>query len=412
MKTERWDRAAAIEGIRSRIWLYLTPAVQSEELLLDAAALVQLPPEDVLTLANLHFLLSDEVEELLGNLPAIVRRLPSTSAHEEERSTERIRGRVHWSMTLSGRLGSGLPHLYVTTPARRAYQTPEVELLVYVLEAISGASRLIAWAGEAETARVLRERDTKASQWLHHRALADVARRRPTPRTVQRVRNGRHARRFRPVVDAYMVHERLVAQLDPTLLRRVVEERALVTAHDSILFELVTTFTILETLADAGWRLSPLRLFGGGLRLVGKQGHQRIVVWYQQAPPPLVGNSRDSSIQAAHGLTGITPTRPDLVIRIRDGDLGIRWLLVEVKHGTSRSAEASARAAMRDLLAYRRAFDDVLSAAGEPYGLGVAWGSGLESAETEIMLCTPDMIPSAIHRFLKQASDVAPRSAH
>jgi len=87
---------------------------------------------------------------------------------------------------------------------------------------------------------------------------------------------------------------------------------------------------------------------------------------------------------------------PDLVLRRKDAD-GVRWLLVEVKMGTSRGVEESARAAVRDLLAYRRAFGPVLARQSGPYGLGVAWGAELTpSIGEEVVLCTPDTLSSAL----------------
>ncbi len=75
-----------------------------------------------------------------------------------------------------------------------------------------------------------------------------------------------------------------------------------------------------------------------------------------------------------------------------------RWLLIEVK-GAARSAASAdnARAAMLDLLAYRRAFAPVLDEQTGPYGLGYAWGRELApAAEAELTLCTPDTLSRAL----------------
>jgi hypothetical protein len=66
--------------------------------------------------------------------------------------------------------------------------------------------------------------------------------------------------------------------------------------------------------------------------------------------------------------------RPDLVLhRPARGDE--QWLLIEAKGG-ERRVERSARAAVLDLLAYRRAYDQALSRT-HHYGLGVAFGADL-----------------------------------
>jgi hypothetical protein len=88
-----------------------------------------------------------------------------------------------------------------------------------------------------------------------------------------------------------------------------------------------------------------------------------------------------------------------MVMQITTGD-ETRWLLIEIK-GVQRDVAESARAAIQDLLAYRRAFDSVLSCSAGPYGLGVAWGAGLvTSTDSEIRLCSPDTIGTALEHLL------------
>ena len=75
------------------------------------------------------------------------------------------------------------------------------------------------------------------------------------------------------------------------------------------------------------------------------------------------------------------------------------WLLIEAKGG-HRRVEQSARAALLDLLAYRRAFDAALTGC-RAYGLGVAFGAELTAnPSTEISLSTPDQLSTALARFL------------
>ncbi len=82
------------------------------------------------------------------------------------------------------------------------------------------------------------------------------------------------------------------------------------------------------------------------------------------------------------------------------------WLLVEVK--LRRRVEEGARAALQDLLAYRRAFGACLGGGTDFYGLGVTWGADLQPAPAEIMLCTPDTILTAIMRFAGERDMGAP----
>lgn len=49
------------------------------------------------------------------------------------------------------------------------------------------------------------------------------------------------------------------------------------------------------------------------------------------------------------------------------------------------------------MLCYRSNFEAALNGSGEPYGLAIAWGSGLmPDLGSEVMLWTPDRIAAAM----------------
>ena len=62
-----------------------------------------------------------------------------------------------------------------------------------------------------------------------------------------------------------------------------------------------------------------------------------------------------------------------------------------------RPVSDSARAAARDLFAYRRSAFERAESAERAYGIGIAWGAELEPAgNDELVLCTPDRIQHAL----------------
>ena len=75
---------------------------------------------------------------------------------------------------------------------------------------------------------------------------------------------------------------------------------------------------------------------------------------------------------------------------------------MEVK-GLAREVQESARDALQNLLAYRRAFDRVLSSQDGTYGLGIAWGEELAPRDSEAMLCTPDTLGESARDALSRA---------
>ena len=402
----RWDRVEEVGRVRDRIWRHISGSARFlDEVQPEAAALLQLDELDLRHLARLHFVLGDEVEELLESLPRLTRRLATTTVAEEEWSTERVRGTIEWGRTIGARAATGLPHLYVTAPARRAYQTPENELLAFVLDAISQTGRDTRLSGsKSGVGKEIGDRVDVTESWRRRRAISSIQRRAPTPRSVGRIRTGRHRVRYGHALRAYQRYQSLCVELDRAELRRVVEERALATIEDSTLFEIITTLDVVEALERLGWKPSRLRLFGAprALRVTGRRGLWRLTLWYQHTPPALAARSRYAHILAAHGISpDWVRRRPDLVLNLRHADEAERWILLEAKLGTRRSTRESARAALADLLSYRRDFSAALDLSSEPYGLGVAWGAGLDpSCDHEVLLVTPDHIEDALTSLL------------
>ena len=405
MRTLAWDRNARIAEVRDRIWSYLSPASRFETPgLLVAAALLKWPEADALRLAELQFLLSAEVGELLQEMPRLVRRLATASASDEELTAERLHGPVDWNATLALRASAGSRHLFVTAPARRVYQTPENELLVHVLDSIvaiaqrTGWDELLAKQGPAAT---VRERMSEAIRWQQSRMLATVTRARPTPRSLARTASGRSRLRYATLLGAYAKLTSLVEQLDRQAVRAAIEHAGLVTADEATLLELLTTFRVIDELRNGGWQVQPFALFEGHVHTSGLHGDGRqIDLWYQTTPSSLRHGSRYRDVLASHGFTqgGL---RPDLVLRWTHPGGSRRWLLIECKLSQSMSVGHAARQALVDLLAYRRAFGRILSAGGQPYGLGVAWGQELTpAAGAEIALCTPDKLGKAIGQIV------------
>jgi hypothetical protein len=401
MRSRAWVRRDLIAEIRRDLWRYLTPAADIETELLEASALLQLRPQELRTLGRLQFLVSVEVGELLRQLPLLVRRLATTTASEEEWSAERVRGAIQWGRTIGVRQATGIPHLYVTSPARRAYQTPENELLVLVLDAVVALGKQSGWHRSASdnVGRLVSERVSEAERWLSTRSLLEVDRRAMTPTKLARIRGGRNYRRYRPVLNAYERYRLLAEHLDRKAIQEAIETYGIVSRDDATLFELVSTFRIIEALRGLGWRFGRLGLFEGALRIAGRKGATELELTYQATPKELSRESVYRDVQRHHQLKP-GALRPDLVIKLKRQDEE-RWLLVEVKGG-ERAGAHSARAAAYDLLAYRTAFAPILSAQdGHPYGLGIAWGVDLEpSLSGEIVLCTPDKIREALSQLV------------
>jgi hypothetical protein len=227
----------------------------------------------------------------------------------------------------------------------------------------------------------------------------------PTPRAIARIRSGRHCRRFSSSLDAWAAHQRLIDHLEPGAIREAVETTALTTRKDSVLFELLCLFGVLDALKALGWNVPKLRVFKGRLTGSATRNDQRLNVWYQTAPAALRNGSRYVRALEQHSFESpLQDLRPDLILRLESPGQPQRWLIIEAKLGEVRSVEASAREALQNLLAYKEAFAVGLGHQSGPIGLGLAWGTDLAPIWGTQMLCTPEHITAALHLFTEQTT--------
>jgi hypothetical protein len=191
------------------------------------------------------------------------------------------------------------------------------------------------------------------------------------------------------------LYQRYIARLDRNAIRDAVEHHALIASRDSVLLELHCAFDTIKTLRRLGWEAPSTGILWPPVIFRGHRDDAKVEVFYQATPGALSTGSRYREVQAARDFFSSGGLIPDLIIKTTS-NCETRWLLVEVKGG-ERAVADSARAAVRDLFVYRRAFSAALDRQTEPYGLGYAWGEGLmPSLESDVTLCTPDTLGDAL----------------
>jgi hypothetical protein len=397
VRTLPWNQEEAVDQVRDRVWRYVTEASRRrDDILLNAAALLQMQPHEVRALAQIQFSLSDEVVALLDEMPQLARRLATTTADERELSAGRLRGPVRWGETHAHRRGSGARRTYVTAPAQRAYDTPENRLLAFVLDAIVEQGTRTGWhtSKRGESGLRVAGNVAEATRWLQRSELADLPRSAPAPATVAAVRAGRNRVRYARALAVHALYDRYVQQLDYGEVRRAVERYALLWSRHDVLLELRCAFDCADELRRAGWEAPPDGLLRPPLIYRGTRGDATVELFYQSVPRVLDATSRYAAVLRLHGVRRIQPLRPDLVVCHRRGD-AVRWVLIEVKSGVS-GVETLARSTVKDLLLYRRAYE-ALGRQHGVFGIGYAWGGELRpAAGGDIVLCTPDTLGEAL----------------
>lgn len=170
---------------------------------------------------------SGEAERLLAAMPALLRSLSISTTSVPERCNGEIRGPVLWSETLSARAASaGDPGVFVCQTVSRAYDTPENRLLVEALSSIArgGAAVELLHSEDEDEPQLLmtaRHNGDLAVRYLDHRTLIDVRRERSRRRATTRLRSGRRARHYRPVLDML---RRAAEPLEPETIRLFCDE--------------------------------------------------------------------------------------------------------------------------------------------------------------------------------------------
>jgi len=129
-----------------------------------------------------------------------------------------------------------VPHLFVTSPTRRAFDTPENRVLAFALFAIAEFGRRTGWHRGATSgpAREVHDRVAEATRWLQARQFIDVPYSRPTPTIVSRVRAGRARLRYQTALEVVAVYQRYIARLDRAAIKDAVERRALLASRNSV----------------------------------------------------------------------------------------------------------------------------------------------------------------------------------
>ena len=318
-----WDRAAAIQRLRHDVWRYITRASRDDDdALVNAAALLQMPVAHVRHLAHLQFVLSDEVGRLLHGMPALSRRLTTTSEPERMVSAERIQGPIRWGETFAERASTGVPHAFVTAPTRRAFDTPENRVLVFALDAVAEFGARTNWhrGDTAGPPAVVRARVDGAVRWRQARSLRDLPHAVPTPALQARVRARRSFRRYQHAMDVVDLHRRYVRRLERDALRAAVEQHALIARELSVLVELECLFAALRALREGGWRAAPDQLVRPPLVFHGRR---------EGATVEVEADARGGSTEVRLDVDGLLPNRGYAEVR-DEFMLGSRLLVAPV----------------------------------------------------------------------------------
>jgi hypothetical protein len=219
-----------------------------------AEALLGISHSAAAIMTSALFVTSSEVDELVDELPRMVRSLAISSAVSMEVCHGEVRGPVQWAETMSLRANAaGDENFFVCSSPRRAYDTAENRVLVAALGAVSASAALIDTGSLKERdspfARHIRHNGALARRYLEHRALSGVPRGRPSRRDRSRARAGTRSRTYAPALAVLGRHAEPMSA----------DEVAMVTNVATAGMHAAAT-AVLVALEERGHEIGPLRV--------------------------------------------------------------------------------------------------------------------------------------------------------
>jgi hypothetical protein len=399
------ERAVYLAEIKAQLPAFLS-SVSTEriEVLADVSVLLNLSASDLNKVVAAHLGLSDEVRELVRDLPQGLRR-PITASVSAKIRSQSIRGPVDWADTIRLRAEGGLPSEFVMRTPRRIFDTPENQALGYLLDRLEAELRRVVPARAGESAGVfnggwLEEISHSAARIRvarKHHWLRGVASQRPSSRVHKRLQAAR-SRFYRKRLPAgFAVLSKYVESPTPANITELLSRRYFEPQRDWQLFELFIALRLASAFEQRSLGKRRIRMMVGA----GRSPYARYLMpdggevwlWYQ-AWPPDAGNSVQLVTLAKHSIN-TSSSRPDLVAQLRREGGTVDSVILELK--ASRRAGYLGTGLMQ-LLGYLR--DRPATFAKAPAGWLVAPSSNaFQSApcdEGELWVVNADAVADAL----------------
>jgi hypothetical protein len=309
------EREALIDEVAAQLPLWLQRAAEPRPQAVDQLVdLLGFTADTLRRVRAVHALLSDRVTRLLAALPAALRS-PRPASERPVELAGVVRGPVDWPAT--ARLqAAGLPAMFVVSPRRRVFDTPEHRALAWVLrrlealcaialqQAPDGEPRSGSWTAAALHARRLVAHSRRVA-WL-----AALRPERPDHRARTRIRHSRNRFAAGPLsdaIDALIDYE----SAEGEVLAALIAERYFTPETDWRLFEVVVLIRIDRALAARAGGVRRYLMSDTGV--VGRYtlpDGDRIDLRYQGWGG---GPSRRADTLVRHGLP-VSSSRPDILV--------------------------------------------------------------------------------------------------
>ena len=381
-----WDAAShdAISKYASRLlWRFIQHNARESTAEDIITNLTRLTKRDIRLLADIRFLLSDDVKKLLNDTaPKIVSRLSKASITEKITERSRIQGRIDWSKTYGIRAAAGGDEsLYVYSKRAQMFDLPENRLFLFVIKQIYNSARRIStddfssltWYSETSEGDKWINRITliaaKTARFLRNPYIAGIGQLHELSEKI--IEQTKHARAsyYRELAE---VAERLsYCQDNPAVfLHETLKGNILEPLNKDTLYEIAVLFKIIENAMKCGWIETHAGLIGSSTRTVCtlKRTDCTLRVFYQKLPEVFASNSKYGILMSEYGLSDKL-RRPDIILSLEKDDSTI-YFIIEVKRSARRSYLVDGA---YKLLGYLKDFEGIRTESINLKGFLVGW---------------------------------------
>lgn len=305
--------------------------------------LFELSHDDLIILKSVHFLLSDEVRDLIRILPQLVRNLSHSTRKEREIMRGNIRGRIDWGQTLKERMSEGFDDksLFVCSPPSKYYDLEENQLLKFILKRIIYLKRNYVNFIQPQNFNLEKIDENKdwytivndnyqiSSKILRKVYFNDISDAEIKSKHLRRCLKNRNIH-YHKAARAYQLYESLFISNDKEALQDLLNRRIIKTADGDKLYEIYVFFNLVKSLPVEKHKL----LFSTNDYSTGCLiGDVKITVHYQKTPSKLKEISEYLQILENYEIYGKTRA-PDVILEFeKNGETFYR--LVEVKNSSS-----------------------------------------------------------------------------
>lgn len=317
-----------------------------EEVMLNLTGLKR---RELNILADIHFLLSDEVKYLLNEIaPKIISRLSKESINEHILYRNNVRGRINWHRTINARAAAGYDKtLFVYTRKAQIFDLPENRLFLYIVKYINEKARnfiiedflKLTWYDEVENYEKWVDKikviALKTTFILRNPIISKIGN---LPELSIKIIELTKKCRNSIYKELAKIAERLAyRQNTPVLfLKEELKGNILEPLNKDTLYEIAVLFKTLQTALECGWKEERVGLIGGSSKSISKltKGNLKLRLYYQKMPSNMASISKYGDIMTDYGLSEKL-RRPDIILEFSNGRKK-NYVIVEVKRSQKR----------------------------------------------------------------------------